>query len=693
MPSNTATLLSALFSKTVELSFVSVFVALLGQVLSRRAFTKKTRYGRGQGISISDMSMRLWIMQPGSLITHWETVRYAGWTALGAITLHATLSATFYTTAAEALVAPKLTFGASKSQVLGGPVHAYFSNSTYLMDQCKSPVTTDPEFRGSTCRQIDHAGKSFRDFSTWLDDWQDLSQQSNASLITSFDERPVPNSILFENNTVVGQWITRDMENVTISSARHKRFVHNVTLAMPHANTFNAVRDPANLIPQPQDFQGQGEYEINASVPVPVLNVLCAGVSTREIEPLIFDNNATQSRHQIPSTPIDYLFGFGKKEDQLKAAQFARIPDPWNTVYNGSSTYGPEAVYILGTPPTSVANDSHMICSIKALIYSNCATTYYASGNGGDMRVRCDEHLQDLQAYSKSNAETAIFTHNPDWKDIGVAWLQATAMTQGVYNSNASIARLVTQFIPAYDPDIPVMLNPHLPSVAESLAVLGANTLVKGSFYAPFVPFWNYTNSFYDNPQTQYFNATVRYKDYASGPTQKWQGIFFVVLTTVFLLNIYALVFLIKKVFWDGQVTDYTEPENLFAIANLSPPSTSLHGACGAGPTGSMLKKKWKVDMKDSSERHGVDGHVETEYDPHNPYTRETQAQHPHFYVKCVDDELEPPECAVAEEAELRFRKNADRDKRRSRPRSVQDWYRLDDVESPAVEQYRRLAI
>jgi hypothetical protein len=52
----TATLLSALFAKTVELSFVTVFVAFLGQVLSRKAFQRKSN-----GITIAEMSMRSWV--------------------------------------------------------------------------------------------------------------------------------------------------------------------------------------------------------------------------------------------------------------------------------------------------------------------------------------------------------------------------------------------------------------------------------------------------------------------------------------------------------------------------------------------------------------------------------------------------------------------------------------------------------
>lgn len=68
---STASLLSALFAKTIELSFVTVFVGFLGQVLSRRSFVKSSK-----GVSIAEMSMRTWIIQPGKSLHH-VTWRYA----------------------------------------------------------------------------------------------------------------------------------------------------------------------------------------------------------------------------------------------------------------------------------------------------------------------------------------------------------------------------------------------------------------------------------------------------------------------------------------------------------------------------------------------------------------------------------------------------------------------------------------
>ena len=95
---STASLLCAAFAKSIELSFVTVFVTFLGQVLSRRAFRT-----RSKGVTIAEMTMRAWIMQPGTLITHWETVRYAALTFLGMVSLTAALMAMVYTTASDAL--------------------------------------------------------------------------------------------------------------------------------------------------------------------------------------------------------------------------------------------------------------------------------------------------------------------------------------------------------------------------------------------------------------------------------------------------------------------------------------------------------------------------------------------------------------------------------------------------------------
>lgn len=98
IPPATASLLCTAIAKTIELTFVTVFVAIIGQVLSRKTF-----YGESKGFTIAEMSMRTWVMQPGTMITHWLPVKNAVFSKLGAISLAAVLLAMFYTTASDVL--------------------------------------------------------------------------------------------------------------------------------------------------------------------------------------------------------------------------------------------------------------------------------------------------------------------------------------------------------------------------------------------------------------------------------------------------------------------------------------------------------------------------------------------------------------------------------------------------------------
>ena len=146
MSPSTATLVAAAIAKSIELSFVTVFVTFLGQVLSRRAFVQ-----RSKGITISEMSMRSWVMQPGTLLTHFQTVRHTAMTLLGLMALTGALVAMLYTTASESLVAPKLKMGPMEPRVLYGKVATSFANEKYIEQSCKTPVSaqTDPTCKSS----------------------------------------------------------------------------------------------------------------------------------------------------------------------------------------------------------------------------------------------------------------------------------------------------------------------------------------------------------------------------------------------------------------------------------------------------------------------------------------------------------------------------------------------------------------
>jgi hypothetical protein len=152
----TASILFALFAKSIELSFVTVFVTFLGQVLSRRSLVKASR-----GVTIAELSMRTWVIQPGFMITHVEHLKHVGITVLGLITLTAAIVAMFYTTASDALVSPHLKYGKPENQVMQGLVQASFANPPYVAANCETPISAaiDPIDGGTTCLALRHAGE------------------------------------------------------------------------------------------------------------------------------------------------------------------------------------------------------------------------------------------------------------------------------------------------------------------------------------------------------------------------------------------------------------------------------------------------------------------------------------------------------------------------------------------------------
>ncbi|OAG44754.1 hypothetical protein AYO21_01244 [Fonsecaea monophora] len=667
-----ATLLSALLSKTVELSFVTIFVALLGQILSRRAFAKTEK---NSGISIAEMTMRSWVMQPGTLITNWIVVRYAASTILGIMVLIAVLAATFYTTAAEALVAPKPKFGPLEDRTLWGQVAASYANSIYLAQSCETPVQEDPDPdgvgphpEGDTCLQIDYAGQSFHNFKSFMSDWRERLNVGNLSLDqSSISSRPAPVATLFDNTTVQGQWITPSNESILADSEKWSRLVQNVTLAMPHANLFNAARDPRNRILQPEDLQGNGEYFIQAAIPAPLINVLCVGMSTAELEPMVVNvsNIEDPSTYFPHPTAVDDIFNFGSATDTTEGVQqapiFPKLPIDYNTLGFISSKWGYYAIYLLVAPPPvdkrSYVTDDYVLCSIKSAQYRNCTTYYRVAQSGGQLSVECDKSRGNTLPYVHAVKDAPIGDWVADWKDVGSEWLRSLSLTAGVNDANASSARLLSQMIPAYSAGTPTVLTSNMPTIGEAVAVLAGETALLSSSNAPFVHFWNYSVAVLDEPQYQNFKARVSYKDYASGGTQTWQNVFYVILVAVFLLSSFSLVYLLWTFCLLGRVTDYTEPQNMFALAINSPPSNTMSGTCGAGPSGVLLAKKWQVDMQKGGA---------------SPTDR---SQHPHFYVRCRED-------GVAVNSSLRR-------KRRSRPPTISSFT---VSESPAVEQYMRLA-
>lgn len=330
--------------------------------------------------------MRAWILQPGTIFTHFEGVKYAIVTVLGVLAMTAAVVAVLYTTASDALVSPQLKFGAFKPMDLQRPVSADFGSVDYIQSRCQTPAPDngDPH-RNSTCLAIELAALSYHNYMLYLNSWSDDLVQGKQS--SDLKTRPLATALLNDNITVTGSWI--EVVDMNTASSQQGRLINNVTLAMPHAGVVDAAQNPANNIPQPKSADGFGAFELHASVVAPAINVLCANMSAQELAPLVYSTweqseqplNTSLWPLQAPlftpgnylnRTVVDDIFGWGPKYARVPPT-FAKLPIDYNTILNGTGNWVDlDTIYVLGKGPPSV--DGYMLCALRATISSDCST-------------------------------------------------------------------------------------------------------------------------------------------------------------------------------------------------------------------------------------------------------------------------------------------------------------------------------
>ncbi|KAM9879217.1 hypothetical protein VDGL01_06652 [Verticillium dahliae] len=626
----TASVVCTLFAKTIEMSFVTVFISFLGQVLSRRAFVKKSR-----GMTLAEMTMRNWVIQPGSLITHWETIPYAGVTFLGVISLAATVAATFYTTASEAMITPKIKFGGWEHKVLQGHVRSQYANPLYVNTVCATPLRdNDPAEAGGSCLDVQYSGQSYRNLLSFMRTWDEI-YANGTSIEDKLSDRPVGTTLLYDNTTMTSAWIESEFGDPAASFEDHGRIINNVTLAMPHPGVYEAAINPVNAILQPDDLSDVGEYTIRASVVSPSVNVLCVNMEETELAPLIYTTwpNADTSptgvgdqrigsdnwRDDVPNmakdewlnrTVVDEIFKWGPEYkrrppvfqlvsrlphvlSRISCADDPQYPADFNMVANATHAApasewdqpARDALYLLAK---SNALESYTLCELRSWVSPWCSTHFSISGiAGAHLKAHCEDK-EDPDSYVKSYSDITWSLANRDWANVADQWRLSMDLNGGTYNNNASNARILTQLVLDQH-----KLNPLMPSIAEALAVLSSSTLTIASLSTPFVHYWEYPKSILASPGAlQSFNASLRTQEYTSSHTFAWHNIFYLVLFFVFAINVFCLGYLLAR---SGLVTDYTEPQNLFALAVNSPPSTQLGGDCGGGPGSRALVVPWRV--------------------------------------------------------------------------------------------------
>lgn len=522
MTFSAAILWTSVLAKTIELTFVTAFVAFLGQVFSRKAFLQK----RGHGVTLSEMTLWRWVVQPGTLFTQPEIARYAGFSLLGVLTLLSAALSTLYVTAATAIVQPVPKESEWHNKIVAGSVTTDFANFKHIQDSCRLPIAPgiDDTYSSTTCMQISHAARSMFNEQAFLATWSKSLELKHET--SNQEERPAVVGLQYENSTVVPQWI--NIIDTTEVSSQHQRVVNNVTLALPHIGVVDAIHDKRNLMPQSESTNSIGPYSLWASVPSPMINVLCVHMTEKELEPIVFSswpqNKTVNAENWFtagdfstwePSvdphvmdlatttnkTAVDDIFEWYKKDTQTMLDYppvFPLLPKPFNTVLNHTSFFpGRSAIYVLGQgaagPDASYKGPDrrgqYPLCRIKAGITPDCSTRYSTSVAGSKVEVLCGDRAGDM-AYIKTNASASTITGHPNWRDLGTDWSSSLSLHTGISDGYASNNRLLMQLLLNSGDKGSVDLNPKLPSLAEALASLASDTLVLATKDAPFVEYF-----------------------------------------------------------------------------------------------------------------------------------------------------------------------------------------------------------
>lgn len=289
----------------------------------------------------------------------------------------------------------------------------------------------------------------FHNYYAYLSIWESVARSGNGSKILR--NRPPGYALLNDNTTVTAPWIEQRDINMTKLNEEWGRIVVNVSMAMPHAGVVSAAMHPINQIMQPDELDNQGLYRVHASVPSPVVHVLCAMMAEEDLAPFISENvsetlkaslppNYNRSDPYLGGTPWDNLFRWGPSHGESNwPPVFPKIPIGYNTIvndtFNITQGWGRKAIYLLGnsTDPDpnqkgpAVGRYAFPLCQIQVGQTPYCSTRYNASSRGATLEAICEDE-NDRMAYIRSldNATSGYGFIDPDWPNIGGEWMKST---------------------------------------------------------------------------------------------------------------------------------------------------------------------------------------------------------------------------------------------------------------------------
>lgn len=241
-----------------------------------------------------------------------------------------------------------------------------------------------------------------------------------------------------DNITVTASWIEQDSNNMTKLMEEYGFVITNVSMAMPHSVVSSAAMDPINKILQTDDLDGLGIYRIKASVPSPVMHILCATLSKSDLRPVVQDlwnqssgDIATFSMPNISDphlggTPLDDVYRWGQKYGDYRwPPLFPRLPNEYEMLLNDTlhlpSGYGRQTVYLLGSSPARLHSDepAYPLCQMQVSTTPRCTTLFNASNAGAFLEADCEESDHSLHYIeSRHNASEGNMTMSREWPNI-----------------------------------------------------------------------------------------------------------------------------------------------------------------------------------------------------------------------------------------------------------------------------------
>ncbi|TVY17838.1 hypothetical protein LARI1_G002684 [Lachnellula arida] len=592
---STADLLFSLFAKSIEIASSGVYINFLGQFLTRRSL-------RSRGMSLADIAVREWIIQPGLVIFQWENLKYATTTLLGFTSLLSAFAIYFFTTASNSLVSPHIALSKWESAQFLGQIQQNFGNLPVMKKECWAPIDAylDSQNVGESCVNVLASGLSNQDFNEFMKEWSREVMGGDTDL-SNLSSRPSPTSSIFTDTIVGGSWVQKSSSDISANFDKYGRVVNNITLSMPHPVVFYSAQVE---FPKPIRGTGFGEHTIRASVVSPTSNTLCVNMKKSEVAPLVYvewpnarfnlsDYGRTAAsdwvkdipanislQSNISQTYVEDIFRWGSVYNRGPPV-FPQWPIDYNSIANISVPKSDSIYLLLKSPNTT----DYTVCQMYGLMSPNCSTKHTQKVGTRTLNSDCGG---TPSSFGNTLAPGSFHPKSStDFRDVLGAWATAMGLNGGLLSSNSSLVHTLSQLVVTNSSNNIPSFNRTMPSLSEGLAALSNSMLMKASINASF-----------DNttikhapvaPKSLPYDVVVQTQQYRSGPPAAWQGILYPILIIMFAANCYCLAYFIREM---GLVIDFLEPHNLFSAA-IDSPSESKRRAPTEGPVGSHSGVAW----------------------------------------------------------------------------------------------------